>query len=124
MIINFSFNELEQFALNETRYYDFYWVAREICVIIEGEFFGPNDLRVFLDNSSQSVDGYGDVVVEVLDKTYSRSLLMHAIDTHDAMNEMRASLNIIHGFGMLPATVKEARANVKRVKMLLAATEW
>jgi hypothetical protein len=124
MKIAFTLNQMEQFALSETRFYEFYNAARSYQGIETGTFWGATDLMDFLMGETLiKWDGEDGKNVSMRGRDYSLDMVRHSIFVHISMLNLKTAL---HGLknkkeGYTVSTVAKLQ---RHLKSLLDSVEW
>lgn len=129
MIISFTLNQTEAFALSESRFNEAYTFARKFFRFSTGEFAQPSCVPIMVNLHSQvrnwtEDDGNTMIVAdyETLESfTFEKSMVLHAYEVHMLMLEVKLALNRLHLGEMAH---KDVYRKVKDLKAALQHVEW
>jgi hypothetical protein len=143
MNIRFTLSQMDNYALNETRFYEFYNLARSYAGIEDGEFWSDFDCFDFLhsnvlivyskkdDGTHVGLDGDRNIsreahglYVSMCQTEFEISVLVHAFYVHRSMQNLKESLGKLHRKEIPAAMIfPEIKHLGKHLKQLLEATE-
>lgn len=100
MKISFTLNQLEKYALSESRYWEIYGLVREYLGIPEGVAFTTGQLisSIFADRdiTVYSKEGLSGNYISIRGTEFGSADVSAAIMVHVKMDALKASLSAIH----------------------------
>lgn len=99
MLIRFTLDDMDNYALNETRFCEFYDLARSYAGISCGTHWSSQQCMTWLFSGSVVLfpkEGSDDIVFVLRDQEFFLDLVSHAYDVNTAMLALKIALRNLH----------------------------